>query len=75
MALDIREATAKFKIPHKPEQEFQIRAGVHSGACMAGVVGLKMPRYVYASVSQIKNTSGSLDRFATRSKGAAPLRS
>ena len=30
----------------KPDgQAVQLRVGIHSGACMSGVVGTKMPRY------------------------------
>ncbi|XP_055348968.1 atrial natriuretic peptide receptor 1-like [Paramacrobiotus metropolitanus] len=34
-----------FKIAHRPEQPLQLRLGVHTGPCAAGVVGLVMPRY------------------------------
>ena len=30
---------------HKPGYKLQVRIGIHSGSCVAGVVGLKMPRY------------------------------
>ncbi|XP_014672517.1 PREDICTED: receptor-type guanylate cyclase gcy-1-like [Priapulus caudatus] len=32
-------------VPHVPEQDVVLRCGVASGSVMAGVVGLKMPRY------------------------------
>uniref|UniRef100_A0A914X0Q4 Guanylate cyclase domain-containing protein n=1 Tax=Plectus sambesii TaxID=2011161 RepID=A0A914X0Q4_9BILA len=34
-----------FKIRHRPGDILQLRIGVHSGPCVAGVVGLRMPRY------------------------------
>lgn len=45
MSLDLRDAIACFKIPHKPDQKLRIRIGLNSGPCVAGVVGLKMPKY------------------------------
>ena len=45
MSLDLRDAIACFKIPHKPDQKLRIRIGINSGPCVAGVVGLKMPKY------------------------------
>ncbi|XP_046431419.1 soluble guanylate cyclase 88E isoform X2 [Neodiprion fabricii] len=44
MALDMVEAITDLKDP-STEQHLQIRVGVHSGAVVAGIVGLKMPRY------------------------------
>ncbi|KAJ8312939.1 hypothetical protein KUTeg_010312 [Tegillarca granosa] len=35
----------RFTVPHKPDMKIQIRAGIHSGPCVAGVIGVKMPRY------------------------------
>ena len=34
-----------FEIPHRPGQGLQIRIGINTGCCVAGVVGTKMPRY------------------------------
>ena len=45
MALDLISAAHKFKIHHKPTQILEVRAGIHSGPVVAGVVGTKMPRY------------------------------
>ncbi|KAL4631710.1 retinal guanylyl cyclase 2-like [Arapaima gigas] len=45
MALDILSAMGTFKIRHMPNAPVHIRIGIHSGPCVAGVVGLTMPRY------------------------------
>ena len=46
MALTLLHACGQFKIRHMPGVPLRLRIGLHSGACVAGVVGLKMPRYV-----------------------------
>ena len=45
MALDLLVATGAFKIRHKHGVRLQLRIGLHTGPCAAGVVGLTMPRY------------------------------
>ncbi|XP_077022009.1 retinal guanylyl cyclase 1 [Tamandua tetradactyla] len=45
MALDILSAVGSFRMRHMPELPVRIRIGLHSGPCVAGVVGLTMPRY------------------------------
>lgn len=45
MSMYLLSAMASFKIRHLPECQLQLRIGMHSGPCVAGVVGLKMPRY------------------------------
>ncbi|KAM7361258.1 guanylyl cyclase at 88E [Cochliomyia hominivorax] len=44
MALDMVDAIKDLKDP-STGQHLRIRVGVHSGAVVAGIVGLKMPRY------------------------------
>ena len=34
-----------FEVSHKPGYQLQMRMGIHSGACVAGVVGTKIPHY------------------------------
>lgn len=45
MSLHLLSAIMDFKIRHMPEERLQLRIGIHSGPAVAGVVGLKMPRY------------------------------
>ncbi|KAK8784454.1 hypothetical protein V5799_009181 [Amblyomma americanum] len=45
IALMLREQLKTFKIRHLPKRKLQLRIGIHSGPCVAGVVGLKMPKY------------------------------
>ncbi|XP_036114120.1 guanylate cyclase D-like [Molossus molossus] len=45
MALDILSVVGDFRMKHAPVVPICIRAGLHSGPCVAGVVGLTMPRY------------------------------
>ncbi|KAL7063265.1 hypothetical protein AAHC03_0614 [Spirometra sp. Aus1] len=45
MALDLLSHCGTFTIRHLPNVPLRIRIGLHSGPCVAGVVGLTMPRY------------------------------
>lgn len=45
LSLDLLNAVNNFKIHHRPSDPLKLRIGLHSGPCVAGVVGLKMPRY------------------------------
>ncbi|KAL7668412.1 hypothetical protein ACOME3_009114 [Neoechinorhynchus agilis] len=45
MALDLLYHCGRFKIAHMPGIPLMLRIGIHSGPVVAGVVGLKMPRY------------------------------
>lgn len=45
MSLHLLEALNDFKIRHRENETIKLRIGIHSGSCVAGVVGLKMPRY------------------------------
>ncbi|XP_050035632.3 atrial natriuretic peptide receptor 1-like [Dermacentor andersoni] len=45
IALTLRHQLQFFKIRHLPKRKLQLRIGIHSGPCVAGVVGLKMPKY------------------------------
>lgn len=45
LTISIMKVVDKFKIRHRPHRKLQLRAGIHSGPCVAGVIGSKMPRY------------------------------
>ena len=45
MALRLMQVAKSFVIPHRPGEALKLRIGLHSGPCVAGVVGRKMPRY------------------------------
>ncbi|CAH8486676.1 unnamed protein product [Schistosoma turkestanicum] len=45
MALDLLSQCGTFVIRHMPDVPLRLRIGLHSGSCVAGVVGLTMPRY------------------------------
>ncbi|CAE1297040.1 E4.6.1.2 [Acanthosepion pharaonis] len=45
MSLHLLSAIKTFKISYKPNEVLRLRIGIHSGPCVAGVVGLIMPRY------------------------------
>ncbi|XP_074648740.1 speract receptor-like [Tubulanus polymorphus] len=45
MALDLLSSVLSFKVAHMPDIQIQVRIGIHTGSCCAGVVGLSMPRY------------------------------
>lgn len=45
LALHLLQNVGNLKIRHKPTETLQIRIGVHSGPCAAGVVGLKVSSF------------------------------
>jgi class 3 adenylate cyclase len=45
MSLNLLDAIKSFVVRHRPDEKLKLRIGIHSGSCVAGVVGLKMPRY------------------------------
>ncbi|XP_066977790.1 atrial natriuretic peptide receptor 1-like [Macrobrachium rosenbergii] len=45
MSLALLREVETFTIRHRPEDKLKLRIGMHTGPCVAGVVGLKMPRY------------------------------
>lgn len=62
-ALELRKRIASFKIPHKPGRSLQMRVGINSGPCIAGIVGgSNMPKYCVfgdtLSVGKFMESSG-----------------
>ncbi|XP_063074370.1 atrial natriuretic peptide receptor 1 [Engraulis encrasicolus] len=45
MSLAIVKGMTQYHSTHVPGQQLRVRIGLHSGPCVAGVVGQKMPRY------------------------------
>ncbi|XP_054286538.1 uncharacterized protein LOC129002618 [Macrosteles quadrilineatus] len=45
MALDLVHSLESYRIPHRPSESLQVRVGINTGPCVAGVVGTTMPRY------------------------------
>ncbi len=46
LSLALLSSIEQFRIPHCPDQILRMRIGIHSGPCIGGVVGVKMPRYL-----------------------------
>ncbi|VDM49482.1 unnamed protein product [Toxocara canis] len=45
MALGFVQSLRTFRVVQMPDERINIRIGMHTGPCVAGVVGLTMPRY------------------------------
>ncbi|OQV16973.1 Atrial natriuretic peptide receptor 1 [Hypsibius exemplaris] len=45
VALHIRRDISNFEVPKSLKEKLQVRIGINSGSCVAGIVGHKMPRY------------------------------
>ncbi|KIH67317.1 adenylate/guanylate cyclase catalytic domain protein [Ancylostoma duodenale] len=45
MSLCFMDYVGSFRIPELPKERIELRIGINSGLCVAGVVGLSMPRY------------------------------
>ena len=45
MALDLLAKVVTFEVQHKPGYRLKLRMGIHTGPCVAGVVGTKIPHY------------------------------
>jgi class 3 adenylate cyclase len=46
MAVDFQRAVKTLRMPHLPDHQVQMRVGITSGPCVAGIVGITNPRYI-----------------------------
>jgi class 3 adenylate cyclase len=46
MAIDFQRAVKTLRLSHLKDQKIQMRIGIHSGCCVAGIVGVTNPRYI-----------------------------
>jgi class 3 adenylate cyclase len=46
MAIDFQRGVKTLRLSHLPDQHIQMRVGIHSGSCVAGIVGVTNPRYI-----------------------------
>jgi class 3 adenylate cyclase len=67
MAIDFQRAVKTLKMPHLKDEQIQMRIGVHTGACVAGIVGVTNPHYIVfgdtVNISAKMEASGRADQI------------
>ncbi|VDK17879.1 unnamed protein product, partial [Anisakis simplex] len=87
MALHLLAAVKNFRIPHRPDDQLKLRIGIHTGPCVAGVVGKTMPsqfsgskrRISFAALKvhcseQSRNVLVNIDGFELQERGLLQIK-
>lgn len=63
MSIDFLKSTTSYPIAHLPGEELELRIGIHTGPCVAGITGCKTPRYLlFGNTVNIANAIESMGK-------------